>query len=338
MVSFALLDDAAQQRRLGRWGLVLAGSAGGAIRRIQWVQRTIPAHGDELARWFTAARDPSIPLRDSPIVESYLELLSSGARVASSHEILVAVQVDSARLRDRDGDTARALIDATEHITRGLEAADVSVLGALSRTRLARVLRTSFDPFLAADLTTMHATEHPSAQPRDVAAWPLATEELWDSYRCDGALHTTFWIGGWPRVDVSPMFMNALLGQSSAIRTVAVTFEPVAPERSARDVEAAVTRDHADRELRRRFGQSETVRQRQAVDAATRREAELAAGHAEVRLSGFVTVSGRGPDDVRNGTARLLEDAARAHIEVYRMYGQQAQSFPFTLPLARGLQ
>ena len=75
------------------------------------------------------------------------------------------------------------------------------------------------------------------------------------------------------------------------MRTVAVTFEPIAPERSTREVEAAITRDRADRELRHRFGQSETARQRQAQEAAVRREAELAAGHAEVRLAGFVTVS-----------------------------------------------
>ena len=60
------------------------------------------------------------------------------------------------------------------------------------------------------------------------------------------------------------MFMDALLADSGTVRTVAVTFEPVPPERSAREVEAAITQDRADSELRRRFGQSETARQRQA--------------------------------------------------------------------------
>ena len=130
--------------------------------------------------------------------------------------------------------------------------------------------------------------------------------EAWDHYRSDGALHATYWIGGWPRVDVSPMFMDALLGRSSAVRTVAVTFEPIPPERSTREVEAAVTRDRADRELRHRFGQSETARQRQAQEATMRREAELAAGHGEVRLAGFVTVSGR---DARRPAPRLRRGA-----------------------------
>jgi hypothetical protein len=134
------------------------------------------------------------------------------------------------------------------------------------------------------------------------------------------------------------MFMDALLGRSSTVRSVAVTFEPVSPERSTREAEAAITRDRADRELRRRFGQSDTARQRQAEEATVRREAELAAGHGEVRLAGFVTVSGRDPDDLRRACAEVHEHAARARLELHRMYGQQASAFTFTLPLCRGLR
>jgi hypothetical protein len=134
------------------------------------------------------------------------------------------------------------------------------------------------------------------------------------------------------------MFMDALLGRSSIVRTVAVTFEPIPPERSTREVEAAITRDRADRELRRRFGQSETARQRQAEEATARRESELAAGHGEVRLAGFVTVTGRDLDDLRRACSEVLEHAARARLELHRMYGQQADAFTFTLPLCRGLR
>jgi hypothetical protein len=134
------------------------------------------------------------------------------------------------------------------------------------------------------------------------------------------------------------MFMDALLGRSSAVRTVAVTIEPISPDRSTRQIEAAITRDHADRELRRRFGQSETARQRQAGEATVRREAELAAGHSEVRLSGFVTVTGRDLDDLRRACSEVNEHAARARIELHRMYGQQAHAFTFTLPICRGLR
>ena len=129
-------------------------------------------------------------------------------------------------------------------------------------------------------------------------------------------------------------------GRSGCVRpgiTTAAT-EPISPQRSTREIEAAVTRDRADRELRARFGQAETARQRQAREAATRRESELASGHGEVRFSGFVTVSGRDRDDLRRACSEVLEHAARARLELHRMYGQQASAFTFTLPLCRGLR
>jgi hypothetical protein len=339
VVSFSLLDPEAQERRLARWGLVLTGAAGTAIRRLQWVERTAPAQGDELARWLHAEHDPAIPLRGTPMIESYLELIGTTARVTQEHEILVAVQLDTRRVRARGRRAAlSALVEQTERVAQGLEAAEVKVVGALSAGHLARALRTAFDPYARAELATLETADDTRDGLAEGNAWPLGAREAWDHYQSDGAQHATYWIGGWPRVDVSPMFMDALLGRSSTVRSVSVTFEPIPPERSTREVEAAVTRDRADRELRHRFGQSETARQRQAQDATMRRESELAAGHSEVRLSGFVTVSGRDRDDLRRACAEVLEHAARARLELHRMYGQQADAFTFTLPLCRGLK
>lgn len=332
VVSFSLLDPEAQERRLARWGLVLSGAAGTGVRRIQWIERTAPAQGDELARWLHAERDPAVPPRGTPMIESYLELIGSTARVTQEHEILVAVQVD-VRRREREG-----LIEETERIAQGLEAAEVKVLGALTSGQLSRALRTAFDPYARSELATLEAADPERDGLADHNAWPLGAREAWDHYQSDGALHATYWIAAWPRVDVSPMFMDALLGRSSAVRTVAVCFEPIRPDRSTREVEAAVTRDRAHRDLRRRFGQTDTARQRQAEEATTRRESELAAGHGEIRMSGFVTVSGRDPDDLRRSCAEVLEHAARARLELHRLYGQQADAFTFTLPLCRGLR
>jgi hypothetical protein len=337
-LSFALLDPEVQERRLAQWGTVLATASRQPIRRLQWIERTAPAQGDELARWLHSARDPAIPARGTPVVDSYLELIGQSTQVTHDHEILIAIQLDTARLQGRSELAPEQVLEQVEQIVRGLEAAEIRVLGALSAGQLARVLRTGFDPFAHAELTALDALDggtHPLAE-HD--AGPLAALEAWDHYRCDGAMHSTHWISGWPRVEVSPMFMDALLADSDTVRTVALTFEPVAAERSAREVEAAITRDRADSELRHRFGQSETARQRQAQEAAARREAELAAGHGEVRFSGFVTVSGRDEGELRRACAEVHRHAARARLELRRMYGQQAEAFTFTLPLARGLR
>jgi hypothetical protein len=339
VVAFALLDPEAQERRLARWGLILSGTAATPIRRIQWIERTAPAQVDELARWLASERDPAIPLRGTPMVESYLELIGTTARVSHEHEILIAVQMDSRRVRERGQEAVtRALVEQAERVAQGLEAGEVRVVGALSGGHLARALRTAFDPYARAELAALQTADPDREGVAESGAWPVGAQESWEYYRSDGALHATYWIGAWPRVDVPPMFMDSLLGRSSAVRTAAVTFEPIPPERSTREVEAAVTRDRADRELRHRIGQSDTARRRQAEEATLRREAELAAGHGEVRLAGFVTVSGRDPEDLARACAEVLEHGARARLELHRMYGQQADAFTFTLPLCRGLR
>jgi hypothetical protein len=339
VIAFSLLDPEAQERRLARWGLVLSGAAGTPIRRIQWVERTAPAAGDELAHWLAAEHDPDVPLRGTPMIESYLELIGTTARVAQDHEILLAVEVDARRVRERGVNAATAsLLAQTERVAQGLEAAEVRVLGALAPGQVAHALRTAFDPYAASELASLQTADPDRRGLAEEGAWPLGAQETWEHYRSDGAVHATYWIGAWPRVEVSPMFMDALLGHSGVVRTVAVTFEPIPIERSTRDVEAAITRDRADRELRHRFGQSETARQRQAEEAAMRRESELAAGHGEVRLAGFVTVTGRDIADLDRACARVHEQAARARLELHRMYGQQADAFTFTLPLCRGLR
>jgi hypothetical protein len=337
-VSFALLDPEVQERRLAQWGLLLASLPGTAVRRLQWIERTAPARGDELARWLHEARDPDLPLRGTPIVESYLELIGTSTRVTQDHEVLLAVQVDGARVKGRHEEIDRLLADETQRIAHALEGAEIRVQGALASGQMARALRTAFDPYARSELAAIDAVTGRKGVLAKHESMPLGAQEEWDHYRCDGACHATFWVSGWPRVEVSPMFLDALLGSSATVRTVAVTFDPIAPERSTREVEAALTRDRADRELRHRFGQTETARHRQSQDAAARREAELASGHTEVRLSGFITVSGRDLTDLERACAEIHQQAARARIELHRMYGQQAEAFTFTLPLARGLK
>src|SRR5579875_445487 len=138
VMTFALLDAEAQERRLARWGLVLSGAAGTPVRRIQWLERTVPAAGDELARWLHAQRDPALPPRGTPMVESYLELISGATPLTQEHEVLIAVQIDARRVRERGDDAPRrALLEQAERLAERLQAAEVEVVGALSAGQLA---------------------------------------------------------------------------------------------------------------------------------------------------------------------------------------------------------
>ena len=60
--NFALLSDAEQERRLAAYGTVLAGLArdDSVIRRVGWVERTVPNDGDDVAAYLQQARDPAL--------------------------------------------------------------------------------------------------------------------------------------------------------------------------------------------------------------------------------------------------------------------------------------
>jgi hypothetical protein len=331
--SFSLLDPDTQERDLAHWGSVLSSCADTPVRRIQWLERSTPSEGDQLARWLEAERDPQGPSHGEPMIDSYLELIERTVRVSQEHEVLIAVQLDATRVRGRGRDAAHgSLIEETERVADGLRRTGAQVQGGLTPSHFATLFRTAFDPYVRAALAALN--DGVSEQ----AAWPLRAVEAFDHYRTDGAVHATYWISGWPRLEVGPQFLDPLLSRCSAVRTVAVTFEPLSADRSMREVEAQVTRDQADRALKARFGQAETARQQQAYGATRRREAELAAGYGEVRFTGYVTVSAPDIEQLHGASAEVKRDAARARLELRAMYGQQADAFTFTLPLCRGLR
>jgi len=335
---FALADEAEQQQRLAVWASVLQAAAHSPVSRIGWVQRSAPAQADGLARWLHEQRDPEIPLRANRIADSYLELLEHSAQAVQENEVLLAVQVDQSRLRrEGSGLLERALVSCCEQVAAGLERARVSTDRALTPGGLARALRVAFDPYLRAQLASLRAAGRVD-ELSETQAWPSGVQDGWGSYRTDGAWHASFAIAGWPRAEVGPAFLSPLLASSEHVRTVAVCFEPLDPRRSLRQAEGDVTREEVDRRQRQRVGQLETARQRQAQDATRRREAELAVGHSEVRLAGYLSVSGREPDELERACEQTITLAARSHLELHRLYGQQAQAFTFTLPLCRGLK
>lgn len=348
--SFGLLDRAEQERRLAGWGAVLASMSreASAISRVQWLERTVPADGDELGRYLNEGWDrQTVPL-GSPTMQSYLELVDSAGAVTQDHELFVCLQIDAKRgwrqikrLAGEDGADAGAcalLLRELETLGERLAGADVAVQGALRPRMLARAIRLAYDPFSRTRLARLAAGDPDGAGVRPAAAWPMAADTSWSYYRTDGAVHTTYWIEGWPRTDVGATFLSPLLMQTTVLRAVSATIEPVSPLRAMREVEASITSDAADEELMRRGGFVQTARRRQRAEATKRREEELAEGHAPVRFAGYVTVSARDEEELERSCAEIEHAAQQARLELRRLYGEQDTAFTYTLPLCRGLR
>lgn len=133
------------------------------------------------------------------------------------------------------------------------------------------------------------------------------------------------------------MFMVPLLMGSGSMRTVAVTIEPVPYSQAMRRAEAAQTAEIAEQMQRSRQGYVTTARTRRRADAVSRREEELADGHALVRIRGSVRVYRRDREELERAVGPTEHAAALARLGLQRMYGEQAAAFADTLLLAGGL-
>jgi Putative type VII ESX secretion system translocon, EccE len=345
--SFVLLDPADKAHRLAGWAGVVAGLAreGSPISRIQWIERTAPDDPDALGRYLREAIDPSIGLDALPL-QSYLRLTHAAAPVTEQHELYIVLQVSASKagraIKQAGGrDTGACLLLARELETmaRRLESAEVEVLHALGPRRLAATIRLAYDPHARTNLARLASVD--PAREEGVSArnaWPLQAEEHWTYYRTNDVVHATYWIAEWPRIDVGPDFLAPLLVQTRSMRTVSVIMEPVPPLKAMRAVGFAKTADVADEELRQKLGFLGTARRRNQAEAVARREQELADGHADVRFSGYVTVTADTPEALSEACGEVEHAAGQSRLELQRCDGEQEITFSYTLPLGRGLK
>jgi hypothetical protein len=351
---FVLESKEVQEQRLAAWGSWLANIArSGSLSRLQILERTVISDTDSLKRYFDRQRDPRID-DGSSLIQSYRELLDAAGSVGQEHEILLCAQIartnpaTEKRIRRHGKDTdigaGKLLANECQALMERLRRAAVNA-EPLSADGLARTLKDGFDPFTRPQRKRLQARS--KGQASSVYAWPLAADETRETYATDSAMHKTMWIGEWPRVDVDATFLSPLLlhtqkpitdtgGQS--VRTLSIVMEPVSISDSVRQAEASVRQDIADDSIRRRFGFMPTARRRKQQESANRREQELALGHAELRTTGYVTVSATDTDTLEDAVSDVQDAAQLSHLETYPLRGEQASAFcAGALPLCRGL-
>jgi hypothetical protein len=335
--SFALLDAADKERRLAGWGAALAALSreGGPIRRVQWLERTVPGDAEALTRHLE--RERLLP-SEHPALASYLELIAEAGPLGQDHECFVALTVRPARhVGARAAAPVVALLREIRLLEGQLRIAEIDVDHALGDRELGALIRTAFDPWSRVDIGRRAGLHSDLPGPRPEQAWPSSTVESWASWQTDGTWHVTFWIAEWPRTEIGSDFLAPLLLQSSAQRSLSLIMAPLPPSAGVREAESARTAQAADEQLRQRAGFLTTARRQREAEGVVRREAELSDGHAPYRYSGYVTVTARSPDELDTACGEVVQAAHQCRIELRRLYGVQDAAFMWALPLGRGL-
>ena len=335
--AFIMLGSTEQNERVNGWARVLAGLCqSGQVARVQVFERAIPDSGHGVATWWAQRGEHD----DSWAASSYAELVNEAGPAGERHDTVLTISLDlrrAARTVRREGGglagAAAVLRQEMSVFEEAVTAADLVPGGWLDSSDVAVLVRTAFDPGATAALDR-------GDQGRDISAsGPMGIVEEWDHLRCDGAFHAVLWVSEWPRAEVYPGFLHPLVvGLSGVRRTVTLIAQPLDARQALRDIHRDRVEHQTDQQARDKLGQIRDLGKLQEWRDTEQREAELVAGHGDLRFAGFVAVSASSLDELRAHVARVELSATQCGCETRLLYGQQAQGFlAAAIPLGRGL-
>lgn len=342
--AFVLLDSGSQTRRVEGWGRLLASLARSQqVGRLTVVERTTPDSGDALVRWWAehGVDDGSWASR------VYSELIGQAGEASARHETFIGVSLDTGKARRqirRSGGGITGAMSVLEGEVRSLErslaSAGLTATGWLRTREIAGLVRGGYEPDCG-ELLDRRAGE-PDPDDRGVrpeAAGPVVVDEHWDHLVTGGSHHAVYWIGEWPRIEVTADFLHPLLYLPGVRRSLSIVIEPVPIGKALREIQSEKV-NHATEVIQRsKFGRLETEAERREYEDVLQRERELVAGHGEVRFVGLVSVSAPTAELLDDATAKLEQEASRAMVDLVRLVGQQAEAFlAASLPFGRGMK
>lgn len=333
--AFVLLDPGEQERRVSSWGRVLATVCrSGRISMLQVLERTLPDSGSGLAEWWA-----SHGIADASWASTtYAELIDRAGPAGERHATTLSLSLDmraaSRQVRTAGGGirgAAAVLRQEMSTLIAALRSADLSPSSWLSSGEIAVILRSAYDPAVAATLE-----RHGELGQSLATAGPVAVNESWSRLRTDSAFHAVLWISEWPRSMVYPGFLAPLLLSTGIQRSFSLLCTPMRSDQAARDIRKKKTEYISDAAQRQRIGQIEDASQTAEFHDVLQQEADLTAGHGVLRYTGLVSVSARTADDLDAAVAAIEQAAIQASCETRLLVGQQAQAFTAAaLPLCR---
>lgn len=333
--AFVLLDPGEQERRVAAWGRVLATVCrSGRVSMLQVLERTLPDSGSGLAEWWASHGTGDT----SWAATTYAELIDRAGPAGERHATTLSLSLDmhaaARQIRTAGGGikgAAAVLRQEMSTLIAALRSADLAPSAWLTCGQIAVILRSAYDPAVAASLE-----RHGELGQSLATAGPVAVNESWDHLRTDSAHHAVLWISEWPRSMVYPGFLAPVLLSTGIQRSFSLLCTPMRSDQAARDIRKKKTEYISDAHQRQRIGQIEDASQTAEFHDVLQQEADLTAGHGVLRYTGLVSVSASKADDLDAAVAAIEQAAIQASCETRLIVGQQAQAFTAAaLPLCR---
>ena len=332
--AYVLLGPDDKRRRVSQWGWLLAGlSRTGTCAAIQVLEQTVPDPGIGIVGWY----DKHGTHRDDWANREYQTLLAESARGTSTHRTTVTLSLDMRRaageIRARGRGVAAAaavLRDDMTGLEHSLRSSELRVERWLGPGDLAMMVRQAYDP--TADIRP----DSPGANL--IHAGPLAVSEHWQWFRHDNGYSTVLWISEWPRVDVLPDFLHALVFAPNVRKSLSIVARPLGSADALRQIRKERTSAIADSRQKAKVGQIADLADADEYADLLTRERAVGAGHADVELSGFLAITAESEQDLRAARSTIERAAATSGCEILLLSGRQTQGFIVAaLPFARSV-
>lgn len=293
--AFVLLDPAEQERRVTAWGRVLATVCrSGRIATLQILERTLPDSGTGLAEWWTTLGHPD---DTSWAATTYAELIDRAGPAGERHATTLSLSLDmrnaAKQIRTFGGGirgAAAVLRQEMNTLTAALRSADLTPSGWLTPGQIAVILRSAYDPAIAATLERHGQIGHDLATAGPIAV-AVAVNETWTRIRTGSAHHAVLWISEWPRSMVYPGFLSPILLSSGIQRSFSLICTPMRSDQAARDIRKKKVEHISDQAQRANIGQIEDASQTAEYHDVLQQEADLTAGHGILRYTGLITIT-----------------------------------------------
>jgi hypothetical protein len=333
--AFALLDPGEQERRVSSWGRVLATVCrSGRLSMLQVLERTLPDSGTGLAEWWASHGNADGSWASTTYAELIHRAGPAGERHATTLSLSLDMQTAARQIRTAGGGirgAAAVLRQEMSTLVAALRSADLAPSSWLTCGEIAVILRSAYDPAVAATLE-----RHGKLGQSLATAGPVAVNESWSRLRTDSAFHAVLWISEWPRSMVYPGFLAPVLLSTGIQRSFSLLCTPMRSDQAARDIRKKKTEYISDAAQRQRIGQVEDASQTAEFQDVLQQEADLTAGHGVLRYTGLISVSARTAEDLDAAVAAIEQAAIQASCETRLLVGQQAQAFTAAaLPLCR---
>ncbi|MBT2483123.1 MULTISPECIES: SCO6880 family protein [unclassified Microbacterium] len=333
--AFVLLDPGEQERRVTSWGRVLATVCrSGRIATLQVLERTLPDSGTGLAEWWASHGTAD----GTWAATTYAELIERAGPAGERHATTLSLSLDmktSARqIRIAGGGirgAAAVLRQEMNTLVAALRSADLAPTGWLTPGEIAVILRSAYDPAIAATLE-----RHGELGQSLATAGPVAVNESWTRLRTDSAHHAVLWVSEWPRSLVYPGFLSPVLLSTGIQRSFSMICTPMRSDQAARDIRKKKVEHVSDAAQRAKIGQIEDAAQSAEYQDVLQQEADLTAGHGVLRYTGLISISAPTVEELEAGVAAIEQAAIQASCETRLLVGQQAAAFTAAaLPLCR---